>query len=207
MTIKFKIPAKYLQTLLLFAAGKGDTRTYLSGINLEIGAHEIRAFVTNGHLAAVFRVRQEIPQVKTPILNVILPRDLVCALGAKKGDVEVEIGDPTGIGFSRRVVLSYLNRYASGVSLEDRFPDLRRITPATMSGEVSHLGGLELAAIAKAACIFSPKRPVLGLAHNGTGTAIFNLGQPDFLGMVLGLRQPEPDIRTCPPEWHQTSVS
>lgn len=204
MEIKLIVPTKIIAILKLFAATK-DPRFYLNGINLEVGAKETLLVATDGHRLGCFRVKSEQPAVAAPLTDIIIPNELLKQLKpAKGGAVEITIGEKGTPGSSvRPITLSHAGMAMSGETIDGRFPDFRRVIPSTVTGEPAQFNPLYLGTLGKAyTLLHGNKPPLVGIGYNGAAAALIDLGDEDFVGVLMPLQGGRrPLAPSAPPIW------
>jgi hypothetical protein len=211
MEIKIAVPAEYIAALKLFAAEK-DLRSYLNGINLEIGAKESRLVASNGHMLGCFRVESEQPDVTTPLGGIIIPNELLKFIKAK-GTVEITIGpletrangEGEEVSLSRPVTLTYAGMSVHGKTLNGVFPNWRNTIPAKVTGKPAQFNPVYTGNLAKAyAALHGGKGPLcVGLGFNGDGAALIDLNDANFFGILMPMRL---DAPVSPPDWWADSL-
>jgi DNA polymerase-3 subunit beta len=207
MSIKVIIPIEALKTVALFASVE-DVRYYLNGINLELRRSEVRLVATNGHIAGMYRVQQDIPDLPHDVVtNVIIPNALLKNL--KGSFVEIEIGEQIQHeGYKhpsneRPISINCGGVTVSGKTLDGVYPDYYRVIPRTTSGEMAQFNPHYLAVIEKAyvALHGKPRKDDFinaALMHNGTAPALIQLGDDNFAGVVVPYRN---EGSKDAPEW------
>ena len=177
-----EIVKKTLDAVALFAARK-DTRYYLNGVLFEMTPGCCRVVATDGHTLAVATVYDDtIAENK----SVIVPIDVIARLPKAK---------TVDFDFSADVV----SIRADGVELktppiDGRFPQWRRIIPATVSGIAAQFAPDYVARVGKAAKLLGCKLQP-HIHHNG-GVAplacpVTFFGRPDFTAILMPLKAAE----------------
>ena len=190
--MKLTITGNQIKALLL-TAGDRDVRAYLNGIAIDTTtAGRCFAVTADGHRATVLYVWGEIVGRESGVR--IIPRALCEAVKAAKGcDVTIEFaGEEVSLVGMTKV---------SGLVCSERFPDWRRIVPATVSGETAQFNGEYLGEFYKAAKLLGVnKYGIAPIAHNGSGAALVDLG-PDAFGVCMPLRADNAVPLATPPDW------
>ena len=190
--MKLTITSNQIKALLL-TAGYKDVRAYLNGIAIDTTtAGRCYAVSTDGHRATVINLLCEIEDRTDGVY--IIPREMCEAVKAAKGsDVTIGIvGDAVSLAGVTTV---------SGKLCDGRFPDWRRIVPATVTGETAQFNGEYLGEFYKAAKLLGVNRyGIVPIAHNGSGAALVGLG-PDAFGVCMPLRADNAVPLATPPEW------
>ena len=190
MEISLIVRADYLCVLGLFAAKK-DVRFYLNGINLEIGPKFSVLMSSDGHRAGCFRVIVEQPDVTEPLRDIILPSALLWHVKPKpKGEVVIVVGEPiVPTSNARPVRITYAGVTVTGETIDATYPDIRRVIPSKVSGKPAQFNVNYLADLAKASAMLGRRNfPVARIDYNGQDTALFDLGEPEFLGAICPIR-------------------
>lgn len=172
-----KIPTKYLFTLLHFA-GKTDTRENLNAICLQIGLTESRLLASNGHKLGVFRISEGGAPGEW-----IIPRAAIEAISKKVKEVDITVeGDKVSITAGGNVSTWEL---VTGY----QYPDVRRVVPATVSGEATQFNGNYLVDLNNAYKALHPRSDYTYpyILPNGSGAALVDLQHEDFIGAIMPL--------------------
>lgn len=209
--IKMTVPAKIIATLKHFASDE-DVRNYLNGINLEIGATESRIVATNGAYIGCFRVECEQPEVNAPLTNIIIPKKMLNVI-KPKGFVEITIGaletednekgEKVPVSLSRPVTLTYGDVQICGKTLNERFPDFRRVIPSKVTGEPAQFNPLYVGELGKAYRTLHGNKlnPAVGIGFNGQDAALIDLGDENFVGALMPLRTESVNVPKTAPDW------
>ena len=201
--MKIEIDNNTLAAMKLFAATK-DVRYYLNGLLLEIGRHESRLVGTNGHMMAALRIECDQPPIREPV-RVILPNDGLTHV-KKKGTVTVSVGSPALQDSSACAIAVECGGVSwSGLSIDGRYPDWRRIVPASASGDTAQFDPHYMTLFQDAAALLARgKTPMATFAHNGNSPAIVDVGDENFIGVLMPWRA-EP-VSTAP-AWASCDVN
>jgi hypothetical protein len=191
--MKIGIRTSYLRAAALFAPKK-DIRHYLNGVELRIrtdGTYVLSA--TDGHAAARIKSDYDIKASGPMEAVMILPIDFVQKIAkAKPFDVELEIGAEfeaeKGLPPQREVKAAAQGALCTTIA--DQFPDLPRVWPETLTGEIAQFDPEILARFSKARTeITGGTVAAVSIGHNGSGTALVCIGCPDlFSGVVMPYR-------------------
>lgn len=171
------IPANDFKGLALFAAIK-DTRQYLKGVHVEQRANQTLLMATDGAMCAVLRL----DVTSDTDVEYLIPNTLLANVKTNKGLVTV---DYDGVN----VALTQDGATVTAKHGDGTFPDVRRVIPSSVSGELAHFDLHLLARIAKAYTLFSGRKactPSL-IAHNGTGAALIDMRARDITGVIMPL--------------------
>lgn len=193
--MKLAIPVDTLKALMLFTA-KDDIRFYLNGIHIETGPNRTLAVATNGHVMAL----ANLDMVGSKPATILVPRDgLERALKAVTKttvclDIEFDPGDDPG----RTISIEVNDTVIRCVSIDDRYPDFRRVFPHKVSGESAQYNPDYLALLTKANKLLGHKDASYpGIAMNGNSCGL-SVIREDFVAVVMPLRV-EPAVET--PAW------
>ena len=169
------IPRRHLAAAL-HTAGVTDIRYYLNGVFVEILDEEIRVVGVNGATLSVFR--HSIEPGSAAVCSAIIPRSAV-ELAIKDKSVMLALNLDGANSRLGSIVFS---------PVEGRFPEYRRVIPATVSGEAAQFDPQFTAAFSKIAkSLGSRSNPVI--RHNGEGSAIVQiLGCEGFIGVMMPWR-------------------
>lgn len=175
---------------MLPIAATSDCRYYLNGVRVlaEPGCTSMEA--TNGHIAAIHQ--QEVAEgLNQGFADVILPvgkvKMLLAACPKGLSHVPVTVSYVCGDNLVRRVDVP--NAGMSFDSIDGVFPDLIRMIPTKVSGEVAHFNPDLLSAFVKSAKALGSRAEAVAIGHNGTGPALVSVGRDsEFLGIIMPLR-------------------
>lgn len=215
MEIKLTVRAEIIATLKLFAADN-DVRDYLNGINLEIGTTEARLVATDGSCLGCFRIECEQQNISRPLTNIIIPNELLKTI-KPKGLVQITIGDletkdngkgeQVPVGYTRPLTLTYAGLSISGETINGVFPDWRRVIPSKVSGEPAQFNPAYIGTLAKAyTALHGKKTPFVGIGFNGKDAALIDLGDENFIGILMPLRPEASTAPQIPPSWLTDSL-
>ena len=159
-------------------SAKKDIRYYLNGVLLEVDNKLIRAVATDGHLLGVYQQSNKNGDEGEPF-RVIVPHEVIEKLNkkalhhtlSKEGDKYVI----DNVGFS---------------GIDGTFPDYMRVFPTgKISGEIAQFNPDFIARFTKVGKALGMKNPMPTIGHNGTGTALVDIGKPDyFAGLMMPYR-------------------
>lgn len=212
MEIKLTVRAEIIAVLKLFAAVK-DVRPYLKGINLEIGRRESRLVACDGSMLGCFRVESDQPLVDAPLGSIIIPNELLKVV-KPSGLVEIVIGPlAESKGQERPVRVTYWSANgqsttAQGVTINGTYPDFRRTIPSKVSGEPAQFDPRYLGTLAKAwgALHGNSTTPLVGIGFNGADTALIDLKDSDFVGVIMPWLPSKISAPKTPPDWWPDSL-
>lgn len=211
MEIKLTVPAEFIAVLKLFASEK-DFRYYLNGIAVEIGATESRLVASNGAMLGCFRIMSEQPEVTAPLTNIIIPNDLLKQI-KPKGTVEITIGplemkdngkgEEVPVSNSRSVSIAHAGVSVSGKTIDDVFPEFRRVIPSKVSGQSAQFDPRFTVTLAKAwSILHGGKGPYcVGIGFNGNDGALISLANDDFTGVIMPIHLHAVVAPVASPSW------
>ena len=210
MEIKLAIPARYIEALKHFAA-KNDIRFYLNSICLEIDKTASRVIATDGTILGCFRFKHEMLNIPERINNVIIPTDLFPKsklfhqYEVTVGPVKIIKDDEENIEcetLARRVSVKIAGMLMEGESIDHAYPDYRKAVPMEVSGKAAQFDADLFSRLAKAwAVLHGKKRGRIIIDHNGERASLINIGDTDFVGIIMPLMADEKYIPKNPPEW------
>lgn len=195
--MQFFINADTIKALLLIAA-KGDRRTYLNGICIDVRHSDAVAVVTNGHKLMAVPVTLD---ADTPAVSgqYIIGRDVLDSFKAGKGaHVSVTIN-----ATARTVTLTAGGSTLTATLLDERYPEWRRVVPLTCSGEVAQFDAEYVGAFGKAHKLMGGKYSP-SIAHNGNDAARILLAG-DAIGVLMPFRETDATPKLSNPNWLLTA--
>jgi DNA polymerase-3 subunit beta len=173
--MQFTITTNQIKALLLTSAKK-DIRAYLNGVYFESTTRGIVAVSTDGHRLLAIQVENS----EVEGLSAILPREaLDRAIKTKAVSLVITIEND-------RFTLDDGTQSTSGLLLEGRFPDWRRVIPSTTSGEATSFSNEYLADFDKAARLLCGGN--CKVLHNGGNGALIRFASDQAVGVVMPLR-------------------
>ena len=193
MSIKLTIKPEILKALALFAAKK-DPRTHLNAINIEIHQDAAYLVAANGKVMGAYRLPAENPEIKEPVMNVIIPVDMfdlirkAAATRYAHCDIEIEIGGPAETDDnSRPIKISSGAISVAGDSIAGASIDWRRVIPITVSGKTAQFSPNILSVAGNARAILGGKGNLNGMriGHNGNQAALVDVGNQDFIAVIM----------------------
>jgi len=156
-------------------SAKKDIRYYLNGVLLEVSNSIIRIVATDGHLLGVYQQSNKGGD-EGEFFKIIIPNEVISKLEKKvlqhtltTDGYKCEIDN---IGFS---------------AIDGTFPDYMRVFPTgKVSGEIAQFNPDFIARFTKVGKALGMKNPMPTIGHNGTGTALVDIGKPDyFAGLMM----------------------
>lgn len=180
-----------VRAMLQFASKK-DIRFHLNGICFEAGANGARMVATDGHILGCMDIGASLAEPVTETQCGIIPREVFEKIKKpKKGDaqtVEITIdAKETGGTFSVKDGFSV----HQGELIDARFPDWRRIVPATFSGEAGQFDP-DLLARLKAAHVEAGGAYSPTILHNGQNAAVLHIGANGMGAVIMPIRSDAP---------------
>lgn len=223
--MKLTIKSGYVKALLLIAA-KQDIRRYLNGIAIDVRQNgdvvDAALVATDGHRLLALALDQE--DIEAPLVgNWIIDRALLESVKpVKVGKTEfpltlsLTIAEPSQDSEGRNclanpVVTLRGATTAAGTVADGRFPDWRRVMPATsdgISGQYDHEYLYSMGTVGR--LLFADtKQTASVIHHNGNGAALVTFpGAPFAIGVIMPMRVgveagpvPHPGL----PTWAQMS--
>lgn len=189
--MKVNIKPETLKALLIVAA-KSDIRYYLNGILLDVTPIATTLVATDGHRLLAVLVPDDDVTDAVPG-EYIIPRDVIesvkpCKAGRNSFPLELTI---QGGRFTLTGVTT-----ATGALVDGRFPDWRRVMPATATGETAQFNGHYMADFHTVAGLLTDsKTPMAPIVHhNGTGSALVTRLGENALGVIMPVRYDDVDM-------------
>lgn len=177
--MKILIPRAHLAAAYLFAAEQ-DIRYYLNGVHVEADARETRIVATNGSFLAVLKSQ---PSAFEPVSLTVPSFTVKTVLDLHKKE-EFLLLDVTPGAESLGPFEGVQQRFKP----TEKYPEYRKVFPASLSGEAGEYDVELLAVFAKAARVLGLTQPrTVCVAQNGpTSSAIVHiLNRPEFVGLVM----------------------
>lgn len=172
---------------LLQAAAKKDTRYYLVGILVDRRENDCTLVATNGHmLLAVPHSPPEGGTLALPVGQYIIPRELVETVKAPpSGMVTITID-----AAAQTVTIEGAST-VTGKLIDGKYPDWRRVVPASADNVPTQYDPTYLAAFHKAALLLgAPKHGAIPFVtfHNGGKAATITFPRHDARGVLMPMR-------------------
>jgi hypothetical protein len=193
----------FLKGIAEIAATK-DIRYYLMGVYFECNQASTRLVATDGHCLGLFQTIQE-NQVGTGAINFIMPLDIIKMLKTsnKQHDevtITLERADQTQPDLiTGGTVQVYGGAVISWKAVDGRFPDYIRVLPKEpMTGESTQFDPSIVQKFVKAAkLICTRKDPVPMICQNGNQSALVDIGDNNFIGVIMP-RRDTPSMTATP---------
>jgi DNA polymerase-3 subunit beta len=223
--MKLTIKPEYLKSLLLIAA-KDDIRFYLNGVNIDARQNgatvDVTLVATDGHRLLALALDKE--DVEAALVgNWTIDRALLESVKPVKAGknefpltLSLTIAEPSQDSEGRTVLANPVVTLqgattATGTVVDGRFPDWRRVMPATADGISSQYDHEYLYSFGKVGrMLFGNKKDcACVIHHNGNGAALVTFsGAPYAIGVLMPMRVgveagavPHPGL----PSWAQMS--
>ena len=195
------INLKALNAVALFCS-KEETRYYLKGVNLQFRDDHIIMVATNGHYLTALRQSLDEP-LDSPVPDTIIPIELIDRIKLTKHDdkAELYVDGP-------KVTITYMGATYVDGRINCAYPDWRRITPSSVSGEAAQYDASYAALYMKAARMFD-KSAQIKIAHNGMSPSLVTWLPVEFGLDAFGVLMPikSNGALTSPPTWAQVTGS
>ena len=175
------IPVNVLKAMSILASKK-DVRYYLNGVLVEANDQHTRLVATDGHILGVYQSPETAHNDEA--FSIIIPNEIIAKLDKKdnflsndeKGNWSID-----GISF---------------VPVDGKFPDYQRVLPrAEMTNEVAQFNPDFIVRFQKVGKLLA-KNAVPTIAHNGIGSALVDIGLPNFVGVMMPMRTEKPLEKT-----------
>lgn len=188
----------------LYAVSNEETRYYLNGVLVEIGAQTVTYVATDGHIMFAHRGTWLEGDSNTLLGNFIIPTDAIKAIKLAKRDSPIITlrGEADGGGMR----MEYDGGRSIGFNpIDASFPNWRRVLPETTDGTLPSGVAFNpnlLAKLWKAGEVMGWTMPPI--RYNGTGPALLSYGsQGDTIGVIMPMRN-DPGANPAPlPIWAQ----
>jgi hypothetical protein len=124
------------------------------------------------------------------------------------GDLETKDngkGEQVPVSQSRPVTLTYAGMSMSGKTIDGEFPKWRNVIPTKVFGKAAQFDPHYIGLLSKAWVILHGNKGHrrVGIGHNGEGTALIDLGNDNFFGIIMPMRL---DAPVSPPDWWADSL-
>ncbi|VVD75116.1 hypothetical protein [Pandoraea commovens] len=174
-------------------AAKSDIRYYLNGILVEFVGSDAFLVATNGHRLAAFRGSADAP-VDKPRLAIV-PNELFRYVDAKRSaqPVAIHVDDDDTVGVTQGHVTM------SAKAIPGIFPNWRKVVPSTLSGELAQFNPALLADIRTVTRLVHGSDGYPHIRHNGQGAALVDIGDENFVIVVMPFRHDDKPFKT--PDW------
>jgi DNA polymerase-3 subunit beta len=186
-----------LKAIAILAADN-DIRYYLNGVQITANATETRLAATDGHVLGIHRSEQQNENID--FVEFILPLDVIKLLKPAYKNIDSVVIDTDGLTGTITAVTGATINFSA---IDGKFPDIQRVIPHRVSGEVSQFKPALLDRFAKAAKLLGSKNQLIHVAHNGNSAALVHLDvSASFVGVVMPFRSFADDGESkSPPAW------
>lgn len=207
MKVQITADAKIISALKHFAA-HADVRYYLNGIRIEITKTAAYFVASDGEMFACYRKEVCLPEIEqSPVKNVVVPHDLLKAI-KQKGSVifDIDLPEPVAEG-EVQVFESWISVTCEGATYSKKGVapanlDWRRVIPSSVTGEPAQFNLDKLAFVQKAwKCLHGKKPAFVLISHNGTGPALIDMKNENFVAIVMPLNKNAGEPLSAPPAW------
>ena len=207
MKVQITADAKIISALKHFAA-HADVRYYLNGIRIEITKTAAYFVASDGEMLACYRKEVCLPEIEqSPVKNVVVPHDLLKAI-KQKGSVifDIDLPEPVAEG-EVQVFESCISVTCEGATYSKKGVapanlDWRRVIPSSVTGEPAQFNLDKLAFVQKAwKCLHGKKPAFVLISHNGTGSALIDMKNENFVAIIMPLRKNAGEPLSAPPAW------
>jgi len=172
-----------------------DIRFYLNGVYFECNQASTRLVATDGHCLGVYESNQE-NQIDAGAINFIMPLDVIKLLKVvHKQCEEVTVTIERKHENELDLITGGTIQVAGGPAIswkavDGRFPDYIRVLPKeTMSGKTAQFCPAIVQKFVKAAkCLGLSTKNGVPIGHNGGGSALIALNNPNFIGVIMPMR-------------------
>ena len=175
------IPVNVLKAMSLLASKK-DVRYYLNGVCVESNSQHTRIVATDGHILGVYQTTETAHDDKA--FSIIIPNEIIAKLDKKDNFLSTNEHDNwviDGIAFT---------------PIDGKFPDYQRVLPrGEMTNEVAQFNPDFITRFQKVGKLLA-NNAVPTIAHNGTGSALVDIGLPNFVGVMMPMRTEKPLAKT-----------
>jgi len=182
--MKLTISHDTIKALLLIAP-KSDIRSYLNGVCVDVRAGLATLVATDGHrLLAVPVAADDIQSAMEG--QYIIPRDVLDAVKPVKVPRSDTLPLTIEIVDSRITITGATT--ATNSTMDERFPDWRRVMPATASNEPAQYQPEYIASFGKIGELFGGKNVKCVIHHNGDAFTLVTFPTSEALGVIMPLR-------------------
>lgn len=171
-----------------------EIRYYLNGVYFECNKESTRLVATDGHCLGVYEASQE--NILDSAINFIMPLDVIKLLKVVHKQCEdvtitIERKHETQLDLITDGTIQVAGGPAiSWKAVDGRFPDYIRVIPKeTMSGETAQFDPAIVNKFVRVAkCLGLSTKNGVPIGHNGGGSALIALGDPNFIGVIMPMR-------------------
>jgi len=165
------------------ASTKKDDRQYLNGILFT----DQWAVATDGYTLLAYNHQQSVEK------DVIAPVSLFSKL-VKRQQVQIAIEDD-------KITVTQNNTTKTDSAIDGKYPDWRRLFPATLTGETAQFSAKIYEKLCKICKLLEPKADehVPYIHHNGSGVAVVSFADNALLGLAMPYNTGDKVPEYCPP--------
>ena len=186
---------KYLNALAKHIAPKTEIRYHLVSVQFEVTDAGRYYVATDGHKLVAIRESRQDGDVNGEYL---IPREVI--MGIKLEPREVIMGIKLDKRYkvemaefqcdNGKASITYCGTETRFGLVDGKFPDWRRVIPATTSGEIAQYNPDYLVSVrdCAAATVGIGKYSGLYMAHNGNSAGLYQANSVDFIGVIMPLR-------------------
>jgi DNA polymerase III subunit beta len=188
--MKFTIPKNTLKAALLMAA-KNDVRYYLNGVCFQPHGDDVIMIATTGHSLLAHKLNTAVEDGRLD-REFIIPRDTIESVlktCGRSDSIEVELTNGS-------VTLRVNQFVITATIIDGKFPDWRKITPASCSGDASQIDPFLLAEVRKSGELIIGKSWWPGVNYNGNKCNIVTYDE-NTLFLVMPYRA-DPGVYVAP---------
>jgi len=178
--MKVLITKNVLQAMSILASKK-DVRYYLNGVYVIGTLDKVRFVATDGHILGLYQNEDYLPDES---FDLIIPNEVIAKLEKNKDHV---LSCEEGKWQIDNMIFT---------PIDGKFPDYQRVLPRTnMTNEVAQFNPDFIARFQKVGKLLA-NNAVPTIAHNGVGSALVDIGLPNFVGVMMPMRTEKPLEKT-----------
>ena len=199
--MKLTISHDTIKALLLIAP-KADIRYYLNGVCVDVRQGTVTLIATDGHRLLAVPVSADNVESATDG-QYIIPRDTLDAVKP----VKISRGDTLPITIEiveSRVTITGATT-ATNSTMDERFPDWRRVMPQSANNEPAQYQPEYIASFGKIGELFGGKNVQCIIHYNGTDAALVTFSASEAIGVIMPLRV-DSDKYPGLPAWAQMTA-
>ena len=171
-----------------------EIRSYLVGVYFECNQKSTRLVAIDGHCLGVYESSRD--NTVDSAINFIMPLDVIKMLKAvDKQCEEVTLTIERKHAVQPDLITGGTVQVEGGPAITWKavgglFPDYIRVLPKeTMSGETAQFDPAIVQKFVKVGkCLGLSAKNVVPIAHNGGGSALICVGDPNFIGVIMPMR-------------------
>lgn len=160
-------------------SGKKDVRYYLNGVCVIANDQMVRYVATDGHIMGIYQHERN-AEHDNGLGSLIVPNEVIAKL---EKNVDLILEQING----QWVVGSQLF-----TPIDGKFPDYQRVLPrGEVSNEVAQFNPDFIVRFQKVGKLLV-KNAVPTIGHNGSGSALVDIGHMNFIGVMMPIRTEKP---------------